>query len=121
MAVISTSVPHVQSGKVRAIGVTGAKRADALPDVPTISEAGVKGYLATNWYGLLAPGKTPSNAQARLTRDFVAALKQPDVVKQLRDRGIDAAPSNSADYLAFVRNEEKRWVPIIKAAGITAE
>ena len=121
MAVISTSVPHVQSGKVRAIGVTGAKRADALPDVPTISEAGVKGYLATNWYGLLAPGKTPSNVQARLTRDFVAALKQPDVVKQLRDRGIDAAPSNSAEFLSFVHNEEKRWVPIIKAAGIKAD
>ena len=121
MAVISTSVPHVQSGKVRAIGVTGAKRAEALPDVPTIAEAGVKGYLATNWYGLLAPGKTPSNVQARLTRDFVASLKQPDVVKQLRDRGIDAAPSNPADFLAFVRNEEKLWVPIIKAAGITAD
>ena len=121
MAVISTSVPHVQSGKVRAIGVTGAKRADALPDVPTIAEAGVKGYLATNWYGLLAPGKTPANVQARLTREFVAALKQPDVVKQLRDRGIDAAPSNPEEFLSFVRNEEKRWVPIIKAAGITAE
>jgi tripartite-type tricarboxylate transporter receptor subunit TctC len=121
MAVISTSVPHVQSGKVRAIGVTGAKRAEALPDVPTIAEAGVKGYLATNWYGLLAPGKTASNVQARLTRDFVASLKQPDVVKQLRDRGIDAAPSSPAEYLAFVRNEEKLWVPIIKAAGITAD
>jgi tripartite-type tricarboxylate transporter receptor subunit TctC len=121
MAVISTSVPHVQSGKVRAIGVTGAKRADALPDVPTIAEAGVKGYLATNWYGLLAPGKTPSNVQARLTRDFIASLKQPDVVKQLRDRGIDAAPSSPAEFLSFVRNEEKLWVPIIKAAGITAD
>jgi tripartite-type tricarboxylate transporter receptor subunit TctC len=121
MAVISTSVPHVQSGKVRAIGVTGAKRADALPDVPTIAEAGVKGYLATNWYGLLAPGKTPSNVQARLTREFIASLKQPDVVKQLRDRGIDAAPSSPAEFLSFVRNEEKLWVPIIKAAGITAD
>lgn len=121
MAVISTSVPHVQSGKVRAIGVTGAKRADALPDVPTIAEGGVKGYLATNWYGLLAPGKTAAPVLARLNRDFVAALRNPEVIKQLKDRGIDAAPSSAAEYIAFVRNEEKRWVPIIKAAGITAE
>ena len=121
MAVISTAVPHVQSGKVRAIAVTGGRRAEALPEVPTMAEAGVKGYLATNWYGLLAPAKTPSNAQARLTREFVATLKQPDVIRQLRDRGIDASPSSPAEYLEFVRSEEKRWIPIIKAAGITAE
>lgn len=121
IAVISTAVPHVQSGKVRAIGVTGAKRAEALPNVPTIAEAGVKGYLATNWYGLLAPGKTPAPVLSRLNRDFVAALKNPEVVKQLKDRGIDAAPSTAAEYLEFVRSEEKRWVPIIKAANITAE
>jgi len=121
MAVISTSVPHVQSGKVRAIGVTGAKRAEALPDVPTIAEAGVKGYLATNWYGLVAPGKTPAPVLARINRDFVAALKAPDVVKQLKDRGIDAAPSTGAEFLSFTQSEQKRWVPIIKAANITAE
>lgn len=121
IAVISTAVPHVQSGKVRAIGVTGAKRAEALPDVPTIAEAGVKGYLATNWYGLLAPGKTPAPVLARLNRDFVAALKAPDVVKQLKDRGIDAAPSTAAEYLGFVQSEQKRWGPIIKAANIKAE
>jgi tripartite-type tricarboxylate transporter receptor subunit TctC len=121
IAVISTAVPHVQSGKVRALGVTGAKRADALPEVPTIAEAGVKGYLATNWYGLLAPGKTPAPVLARLNRDFVAALKAPDVVKQLKDRGIDAAPSTAAEFLSFVQSEQKRWVPVIKAAKITAE
>jgi len=58
---------------------------------------------------------------SRLNRDFVAALKNPEVVKQLKDRGIDAAPSTAAEYLEFVRSEEKRWVPIIKAANITAE
>jgi tripartite-type tricarboxylate transporter receptor subunit TctC len=121
MAVISTSVPHVQSGKVRAIAVTGGKRADALPEVPTMAEAGVKGYLATNWYGLLAPGKTPATAQARLTREFIATLRQPEVIRQLRERGIDSSPSSPAEYLDFVQREEKLWVPIIKAAGITAE
>jgi len=120
-AVISTSVPHVKSGKVRALAVTGDKRAEALPDVPTMQEAGVKGYLAVNWYGLLAPAKTPAAVVARLNREFDAALKSPDIVKQLRASGIDASPSSPAEYLQYVRSEEKRWVPIIKAAGISAQ
>ncbi|MBX3665927.1 MAG: tripartite tricarboxylate transporter substrate binding protein [Burkholderiales bacterium] len=119
-AVISTSVPHVQSGKVRAMAVTGSKRADALPDVPTMAEAGVKDYLALNWYGLLAPAQTPPAVIARLSKDFNAALKSPDAVKQLRDRGIDAAPSSPGEYLQFVRSEQKRWQPVMKAAGLTS-
>jgi tripartite-type tricarboxylate transporter receptor subunit TctC len=121
IAVISTAVPQVQSGKVRAIAVTGAKRSNALPDVPTVAEAGVKGYAATNWYGLLAPAKTPAAIVSRLNRDFVAALNSPDVVKQLNARGIEAAPSSPADYLNFASNEQKRWLPVIKEANIKAE
>ena len=120
MAVISTGVPHVQSGKARALGVTGGKRAEALPEVPTIAEAGVKGYLAVNWYGLSAAPKTPPAIIARLSKDFTAALNAPDVIKQLKDRGIDSAPSSGADYLKFVRAEQDRWVPVIKKAKIEA-
>ncbi len=120
MAVISTAVPHVQSGKARALGVTGAKRAEALPDVPTISEAGVKGYLAINWYGLSAPPKTPPAIVARLSKDFTAALKAPDVIQQLKARGIDSAPSSGSDYARFITDEQKRWVPIIRKAKIEA-
>lgn len=121
VAVISTAVPHVKSGKVRAIAVTGGKRSDALPDVPTVAEAGVKGYQATNWYGLLAPAKTPAAIVNRLSREFVAALKSPDVVKQLSARGIDSAPSSPSEYLDFARSEQKRWLPVIKEANIKAE
>ena len=121
IAVISTAVPQVKSGKVRAIAVTGTKRSAALPEVPTVAEAGVKGYSATNWYGLLAPAKTPASIVNRLNRDFVAALKSPDVIKQLNDRGIDPAPSTPAEYLDFARSEQKRWLPIIKEANIKAE
>lgn len=120
MAVISTAVPHVQSGKARALGVTGAKRAEALPDVPTISEAGVKGYLAINWYGLSAPPKTPPAVVARLSKDFTAALNAADVIKQLKARGIDSAPSSGSDYAKFIVEEQKRWVPIIRKAKIEA-
>lgn len=120
MAVISTAVPHVQSGKARALGVTGGKRAEALPDVPTIAEAGVKGYLAINWYGLSSPPKTPSAIAARLSKDFTAALNAADVIKQLKDRGIDAAPSSGADYAKFISSEQQRWIPVIKRAKIDA-
>src|SRR5690242_13945512 len=89
-AVISTAVPHVKSGKVRAIAVTGAKRAEALPDVPTVAESGIKGYAATNWYGMLAPAATPRPIVDRHNRELVAALKSPEVIQQLKDQGIDA-------------------------------
>lgn len=120
-AVISTAVPHVQSGKARAIAVTGAKRAEVLSNVPTVSEAGIKGYLATNWYGMIAPANMPAQIVSRLNHDIVAALHSPDVIKQLKDRGIDADPSSAAEYLAFAKSEQKRWLPIMKAAHITAE
>lgn len=119
-AVISTAVPHVQSGKVRAIAVTGRSRAEALPDVPTVAETGIKGYLALNWYGMVAPANTPAAIINRLNRDIVATLKSPDVVKQLNARGIDAAPSTAAEYRAFAESERKRWLPVIKAARIQA-
>jgi tripartite-type tricarboxylate transporter receptor subunit TctC len=121
IAVISTAVPQVQAGKVRALAVTGAKRSIALPDLPTVAEAGVKGYASTNWYGLLAPAKTSAAIVSRLNRDFVAALKSPDVVKQLNARGIEADASSPSEYLAFARSEQKRWLPIIKEANIKAE
>lgn len=120
-AVISTAVPHVQAKRVHAIAVTGDKRSEALPDVPTIAEAGVPGYVATNWYGAMAPTGTPTPAIARLSRDLSAALRSPEVIKQLKDRGIDATPSAPAEFAAFVREEQKKWVPIIKRSNIGAK
>jgi len=118
VAVISTAVPHVRSGKARAIAVTGVKRSEALPQVPTVAESGVPGYAATNWYGLLAPARTPKAVIDRFNKELVAALKSPDVVQQLKDRGIDASPGSPAEFTKFVRDEEKKWVPIIKRSNI---
>jgi tripartite-type tricarboxylate transporter receptor subunit TctC len=111
----------VRSGKVRAIAVTGEKRAQAVPDVPTVAESGIKGYAATNWYGMLAPAATPPAAIDRLNRELNNALKSPDVVAQLKDSGIDAAPSTPAEFFRFVQAEEKKWVPIIKKSNIKVE
>ncbi len=120
-AVISTAVPHVQSGKARGIAVTGTKRAEAIPDIPTIAEAGVPGYAATNWYGLLAPAKTPKPVIDRLNQEMVAALKAPEVVEGLKSRGIDAAPSSPAEFAAYIRTENTKWSKVIKQSGIKGE
>ena len=120
-SVISTGVPHVQSGKARGIAVTGARRVDAISDVPTVAEAGVPGYAATNWYGLLAAAKTPVAIIDRLNREMVAALKSPEVAEGLKSRGIDAAPSSPAEFTAFIRAESAKWTPLIRQSGIKSE
>ncbi len=120
-AVISTGVPHVRSGKIRAIAVTGAKRAEALPNVPTVDESGVKGYAATNWYGMLAPAATPAPIIERLNRELNTALKAPDVVAFLKDNGIDAAPGTPADFARYIAVEQTKWTPIIRKSNIKVE
>ena len=117
-AVISTGVPHVQAGKIRGIAVTGNRRAEAVPDVPTIAESGVTGYAATNWYGLLAPAKTPPAVIDRINREMTAALKAPEVVEGLRSRGIDSAPNSPAEFSAFIRAEAVKWRPVVMQSGI---
>lgn len=117
-AVISTAVPHVQAGKVRGIAVTSTRRAEAIPDVPTMAEAGVKGYAATNWYGLHAPAKTPPHIINRFSKELLAVLKTPDIIQQFKDRGIDASPMPPAEYAKFIRDEEAKWIPVIRKSNI---
>ena len=120
-AVISTAVPHVQSGKARGIAVTGTRRADAIAEVPTIAEAGVPGYAATNWYGVHAPPKTPAAFVKRLNEALTAALQAPDVAETLKSRGIDAAPSAPAAYAAYMAAESAKWSKVIRQSGIKAD
>jgi len=121
VAVISTAVPQVKAGKARALAVTGAKRAEALPDVPTVAESGLKGYEATNWYGLVVPSATPKPIIDRLNEATVKILNMPDIRKSLLDRGIDAAPSSPEEFAGYIRRENEKWVKVIKAVGIKAE
>lgn len=117
-SVISTALPHVRNGRIRAIAVTGAKRAEAASAIPTVAESGLRGYAATNWYGMVAPAGTPTPVIERLNREIVAALKSPEVVEQLKARGIETAPSTPAEFGQFIRAEEQKWVPVIKRANI---
>ncbi|HSC93836.1 MAG TPA: tripartite tricarboxylate transporter substrate binding protein [Burkholderiales bacterium] len=118
VAVISTATPQVKAGKARALAVTGPKRAASLPDVPTVAEAALKGYEATNWYGYVVPSATPRAIVERLHQATVTVLGMPDVRKALLDQGIEAAPSSPERFAAYIKSETAKWTKVIKAAGI---
>jgi len=117
-ATAASAVPHIQSGKIRALAVTTAKRSALVPDLPTISESGLKGFDANNWYGVLVPAKTPRPIINRLNREIVTVLNMPDVKKILFASGLDAAPSTPEQFGAYIRSEKDKWEKVIKAAGL---
>jgi len=110
--------PHIQSGRLRAMGVTGSKRAPGADDIPTIAEAGVPGYEAVQWYGVLAPAKTPAAIIGKLHAGVVRALQNPEVRKRLNGDGAEAVGSSPAEFAAYIRAETEKWARVIKAAGI---
>jgi len=118
---IPESIAQVKAGAVRALGVTTATRAPVLPDVPTIAEAGVPGYDTGVWWGFLAPAGIPSEVKAKLARDCAEAVKSPAVVERLRTLGATAVGSTPEEFADFMRAENEKWGPVIKAAGIKAE
>ncbi|WP_291011662.1 tripartite tricarboxylate transporter substrate binding protein [Hydrogenophaga sp.] len=108
----------IKADKLRALAVTGAKRLDALPDVPTLQEAGVSGVDITTWFGLWAPKGTPAAVVERLNASARKALAVPEVKRQLAAQGDMAVGSASADFSNFVRSEHKYWVSFVQSAGI---
>ena len=116
-----TVIQFARNGKLRAIAVTGAKRAPATPDIPTVAESGVPGYEVTAWYGVSAPVKTPPAVVDRLNSEMLRALKLPDVREQLKSQGADPVGSSPAQYTAFMQNEISKWAKVIAAAGIKGE
>jgi len=121
VAVISTAMPAVKSGRARALAVTGGKRAAALPEVPTVAESGLKGYEASNWYGMVAPAGTPQSIIDRLHNETAAILNMPDVRKVLLDSGIDALSSTPQQFAAYIKSETEKWTRVIKAAKLEAK
>ena len=113
--------PHIKSGRLRALGVTGTKRAPGAEDIPTIAEAGVAGYEAVQWYGVLAPAATPRDIITRLHTGVVRALQNPDVRQRLLNDGAEPVGSSPAEFAEYLRNETVKWAQVIKAAGIKPE
>jgi len=110
--------PHIKSGRLRAMGVTGTKRAPGADDIPTIAEAGVPGYEAVQWYGVLAPAGTPAAIIDKLHAGVVRALQNPEVRKRLNNDGAEAVGSSPAEFGAYIRAETEKWARVIKTAGI---
>ena len=119
-ATISTAIPHIRAGKLRALAVTTAKRSIAAPEFPTIAEAGVPGYEHASWVGLLAPAKTPPAVLNRLHAEAVKAINTPDVKAALLKDGLEATGTTPAEYAAIIKTEVAKWIRVAKAAGITA-
>ena len=116
---VSGALPHIKSGKVRALGVTGSKRSAAAPQIPTIAEAGLPGYVLEPWHGVLAPAGTPKALVAKINKDVVAALNSPEVRSRLLGLGIDNIIGSSPEELArFIRAETQKYGKLVKAAGI---
>jgi tripartite-type tricarboxylate transporter receptor subunit TctC len=112
-------VPHIKSGKVRALGVTSAQRSKLLPDLPSVAEA-LPGYGASGWYGLVAPAAIPKDVLARLNAEAVKALRSPDVAERLSGQGAEPAPGSPGDFAAFIRAEIDKWSKVVKAANMKA-
>jgi tripartite-type tricarboxylate transporter receptor subunit TctC len=114
---LSGMLGHIRAGKLRALAVTGMRRSALLPDVPTLDEAGVKGYSAYVWMGLMAPRNTPAAVIARLNREAVAALGAPEVKTYLDNAAIEPVGSTPAEFGTFFREEKDRWAAIIRETG----
>lgn len=118
----STSfVPPVKQGKLIALGVTGAKRAAVLPDIPTLEESGLKGYEVTAWNAMFAPAGTPQSIVSRLNEQVRKHMAQPDAKSVIDAQGLDADTGTSAELGALVKTELARWAKVIKLAGIKPE
>jgi len=111
-------VPQVKAGKIRALAVSPARRSPALPDVPTVAEAGVPGYDSGAWFGLVAPANTPKDLVAKLSREIARILKLPDVSARLADLGAEAVGSTPEQFSAHIKAEIAKWAKVIRDANV---
>ncbi len=118
---MSNIVPHVQSGKMRALGVTTSARIASLPDIPTVAEAGVPGYESVQWSGLLAPAGTRREIIAMLHKEAVAILTTPEGRDRLAKIGTEVVASSPEEFAAFIKSETVKWAQVARAAGIEPE
>ena len=113
-----TAMPHIKAGTLRALGVTGPRRATALPNVPTIAEAGLPGYESVQWYGLLAPMGTPAPLVARLHAEIAKSLASPVTQAALTNEGAEAVGNKPEEFAAFIKSEIDKWSTVVKTARI---
>jgi len=118
---ILTSLPHITSGRLRALGVTSLKRTSRLPDTPTLDESGVPKFEVTQWYGVFAPARTPALAVTRLQKEIASVLTQPETAGQIAAEGSLAVGSSPVEFAQAVRTERSKWADVIRQTGIRGE
>jgi tripartite-type tricarboxylate transporter receptor subunit TctC len=111
-------IPHVKSGRLRALAVSSPQRVAALPDVPTVAESGYPGFEADQWYGIVAPAGTPAAVVARLNAEINKALALPDVAQQLAVEGATPVPTTPQAFGDLIKREIPRWAEVVKAGNI---
>ncbi|MDB5809189.1 MAG: protein bugT-like protein [Betaproteobacteria bacterium] len=120
-ASLVSAISHVRQNRLRAIGMTALHRSSALPDVPTISESGLRGYDVSMWMGVVGPAGTPPAIVAQLNRQIAAVLQAPDVRERLAVQGLEAASDTPAEFGAYIASEVRKWSAVIKQAGVVAD
>jgi len=114
-------LPHVRAGKLRALATTGRKRSAAAPELPTVDEAGVKGYEADSWFGLFAPVRVPRTIVAKLNAEVVRILETPEVRERMAGLGAEPLGLGLAEYTRYVEAELVKWARVVKEAGARAD
>jgi tripartite-type tricarboxylate transporter receptor subunit TctC len=113
--------PYIKKGQLRALGVTSAKRSVIYPELPTLAESGVPGFHAVGWFGVFAVAKTPPAIVARLNRDIVALMAEPETRDRLLAQGAEPQPGSPEDLRKYLAGEIEKWGKVIREAGIKAE
>ena len=121
VSTFASALPHVKSGRMRALGVTTVKRSPAAPDVPTLIEGGVAGYDYSTWYGLLAPAGTPKPVIDMLNASNRKVLARDDIKQNLESQGVDPIVNTPAEFSAYMKSETEKWGKVVKATGAKAE
>jgi tripartite-type tricarboxylate transporter receptor subunit TctC len=120
-ASLVSALPHIRQGRLRALGVTTLQRAAALPEVPTISESGLRGYDVAVWQGIVAPAGTPSVVIAQLNRQIAAILQAPEIRERLAAQGLEAITNSPRDFGNYIAAEVRKWAVVIRQAGVVAD
>lgn len=115
---VALASPHAKAGRLRVLGIASLKRAENLPEIPTIAEAGVPGFEVLSWYGLLAPAGTPADIITRLNQEVTRSLNEAEAVERLRAIGAEPMKSTPAEFNVFLKHEMAKWAKVIRSAGV---
>jgi len=115
-----TVMPYVREGRLKALAITGSKRSETLPDLPTVAESGLPGYEAVGWFGLLAPAATPRQTVAKASADVNRVLAEREVREKMLGLGADPSGDTPEEFARFIREDQAKWAKLMKEAGITA-